>query len=198
LQIPLRTASTVEAYIANEEWRSARLSHCPLHSDGSCSLSRHGSYERLTTPGVRIARWYCPEGRKTFSLLPDFLASRLPGLLASIENGVNLAGSARSMEGAADVLRGLDICLPSAVRWLRRRVRGVRASIAAATAIAPQLMSNFMAGAASRSDGVSVLLRLRTELASEILDRVPAPLGFQRSAHRRNGARERQPTRCGA
>jgi hypothetical protein len=189
LQIPLRTASTIEAYIANEEWRSARLSHCPLHSDGSCSLSRHGSYERLTTPGVRIARWYCPEGRRTFSLLPDFLAARLPGLLASIENTVILAGSARSLECAADVLRGLDICLPSAVRWLRRRVSAVRASLAAVAAIAPRRMSSFMAEAVSRSDAVSVLLRLRTELTSEILDGIPAPLGFQRSAHRRDRGR---------
>jgi hypothetical protein len=30
---------------------------------------------------VRIARWYCPEGHRTFSLLPDFLAAKLPGSL---------------------------------------------------------------------------------------------------------------------
>jgi hypothetical protein len=198
LQIPLRTASTVEAYVANEEWRSARLSHCPLHPDGRCSLCRHGSYERLTTPGVRIARWYCREGRRTFSLLPDFLAARLPGLLATIEDSVILAGSARSMEAAADVLRGLDISLPCAVRWLRRRVSAVRASIAAAAAIAPRLMSSFMAEATSRSDAAPVLLRLRTELTSEILDWIPAPLGFQRAAQCRNGTLARPPpTRCG-
>jgi hypothetical protein len=185
LQIPLRTASTVEAYIANEEWRSARLWRCPLHPDGGCSLCRHGSYERLTTPGVRIARWYCPEGRRTFSLLPDFLAARLPGLLAAIENDVIQAGSARSTEAAADVLRGLDIGLPCAVRWLRRRVSAVRASISAAAAIAPWWMSSLMREVTTRSCPAPVLLRLRTELTPEILDRLPPPLGFQR-AHPRN------------
>ena len=33
---------------------------------------------RVTPQGLRIARWYCPEGRRTFSLLPDFVAARLP------------------------------------------------------------------------------------------------------------------------
>ena len=120
----------MEEYIASAEWRCVRLVLCPLHPEGGCSFSRHGSYERLTTPGVRIARWYCPKGHRTFSLLPDFLAARLPGSLASIQESIAVAHSARSMEAAADVLRGLDISLPSAVRWLRRRVNAVCTSIA--------------------------------------------------------------------
>jgi hypothetical protein len=192
LQIPLHTTSTVEAYVANEEWRGARLSRCPLHPHGGCSLRRHGSYKRLTTPGVRIARWYCPESRRTFSLLPDFLAARLHGLLATIEDDVILAGSARSMEAAADVLRGLDISLPSAVRWLRRRVSAVRASINVAVAIAPRWMSSFMAEATSRRDPGSILLRLRAEFAPEVLARIPAPLGFRRARYRKGHLPGRQ------
>ena len=81
MQMLLRTTSSAEAYIANQEWRAARLPVCPLHPQGGCSFAHHGSYLRATPPGLRVARWYCPEGHRTFSLLPDFLAARLPGLL---------------------------------------------------------------------------------------------------------------------
>src|SRR6516225_9344398 len=130
VQLPLRTLSSVEAYIRNREWRGARLSVCPLHPSGGCSFARHGSYARTTPSGLRIARWYCPEGRRTFSMLPDFLAARLPGLLASIEDSVAVASSAKSIEAAADTLRGPDVSLPGAVRWLRRRIRAVRTALA--------------------------------------------------------------------
>jgi hypothetical protein len=85
MQIPLRTLSNVDAYIRNREWNDVRLPACPMHPTGGCSFARHGSYERLSLSGLRIARWYCPEGHRTFSLIPDFVASRMPGLLDSIE-----------------------------------------------------------------------------------------------------------------
>lgn len=128
--IPQRTRSDVETYVRNREWRDGQLSGCPLHPSGGCSFARHGSYPRKTSPGLRIARWYCPEGRRTFSLLPDFLAARLPGLLSSIEDSIVVASSARSMEAAADALRGPEVTLPGAVRWLRRRVRVIGAVLA--------------------------------------------------------------------
>lgn len=106
VQLPLRTTSSVDAY---REWRDAQLAGCPLHPSGGCSFARHGSYARATPRGLRIARWYCPESRRTFSLLPDFLAARLPGLLASIDESVTVASSAKSKEAAADALRGLDV-----------------------------------------------------------------------------------------
>jgi hypothetical protein len=61
--------------------------------------------------------------------LPDFLAAKLPGLLESIEDAVAEAISAKSMEAAADALRGLDVTLPSALRWLHRRVRAAKAVV---------------------------------------------------------------------
>jgi len=64
---------------------------------------------------VRIARWYCPEGHRTFSLLPDFLAAKFPGLLTDIEVAAIEAKKARSMEAAADRLRGFEVPLPSAL-----------------------------------------------------------------------------------
>jgi transposase-like protein len=174
------------------EWRNAGLSRCPLHPHGGCSLCRHGSYKRLTTPGVRVARWYCPKSRRTFSLLPDFLAARFPGRLTTIEDAVIFAGSARSVEAAADFLRGLDISLPSAVRWLRRRIGAVRASIEAAAVIAPQEVSSLMAEATARRDSGSILLRLRAEFAAEALARIPAPLGFRCNRHRNGHLPDRQ------
>jgi hypothetical protein len=106
VQLPFRTLSSVDAYIRNREWRDARLPCCPLHPSGGCLFARHGSYPRRTPRGLRIARWYCPEGRRTFSLLPDFLAARLPSLLVSIEESVTVASAVKSVEAAADALRG--------------------------------------------------------------------------------------------
>jgi hypothetical protein len=180
LQIPLRTLSSVETYIANQEWRHACLPRCPSHPSGGCSYARHGSYTRLNPPGIRIARWYCPEGRRTFSLLPDFMAAKLPGLLEHIEDAVATAFSAKSMEAAADALRGLDVTLPSALRWLHRRVRAVKAAV---DAVSRQKRSNSSIvtreSVARIGRGQHLLLGLRRSLWPQFLNSLPAPLGFR-------------------
>ncbi|MFZ0788621.1 MAG: hypothetical protein WAM94_03245 [Chromatiaceae bacterium] len=48
-------------------------------------MARHGTYRRVSPLGTRIARWYCPTGPRTFSLLPDCLAARLSGTLSEVE-----------------------------------------------------------------------------------------------------------------
>ena len=53
MQIPLRTESSTEAYIAGCEWRDAFLCVCPMHPSGGCSFVRHGSYSRVTPQGLR-------------------------------------------------------------------------------------------------------------------------------------------------
>lgn len=171
MQISLYTASSAETYVKNREWRTARLACCPLHPSGGCSFSRHGSYPRLTPPGLRIARWYCPEGHRTFSLLPDFLAARLPDLLDTIEDRVAVAQSAKSMESAADLLRGSDVTLPGAIRWLRRRVQAVRAVLAAVAALVPEPPVGI--------DHHHLLRGLRRSLPLSVLVDIPAPLGFK-------------------
>jgi len=145
LQFALRTQSPPAAYIAKKEWCAARLPACPLHPQGGCSFARHGSYPRVTPQGVRIARWYCPEGHRTFSLLPDFLAARLPGLLSDIESVLLEAKSARSLEAAADTLRGFAVTLPSALRWLRRRIRAIEAGLQAFDPLSPELPISVLA-----------------------------------------------------
>jgi len=87
-----------------------------------------------------IARWYCPEGHCTFSLLPDHLAARFPGTLVELEQVVETVESARSLEAAAEVLRPDPITLPSALRWMRRRVAPVRALLVVLIGMFPQLL----------------------------------------------------------
>ena len=66
---PLRTASSVEVYVANQKWLSARLQRCLL-APGGTGFVRHGSYERVLPPRLRIARRYCRQGHRTFT--PEF------------------------------------------------------------------------------------------------------------------------------
>lgn len=181
LQIPLRTQSSAEAYIAGREWRDACLLACPLHPEGGCCIARHGSYARVTPQGLRVARWYCPQGHRTFSLLPDFLAARLPGLLTSIEDTVAAAASAKSMEAAADALRSIDVTLPSALRWLRRRVRAVQAALDAVLRLEPNIPVTSIvrcSGLQINAGQEHVLLWLRRSAGPQLLHRLPAPLGF--------------------
>jgi hypothetical protein len=128
---------TGEAYIARSAWREARLAACPRHPRGGCGLVRHGTYPRRTPTGIRIARYYCPTAHETFSLLPDCRASHFPGELAAVESVVE---TARSVEAAADALRP-EITLPSAVRWVRRRLTPVRRALLALVTLLPELFT---------------------------------------------------------
>lgn len=181
LQIPLRTQSSAEAYIANRGWRDASMLACPLHPSGGCSFARHGSYARVTPRGLRVARWYCPQGHRTFSLLPDFLAARMPGLLASIEDAVVAVASAKSMRDAADALRGFDVSLPSALRWLRRRVRAVETALDAVSRMVPTTAVTVLAGRSALEPDLGqgeVLRGLRRSLSPPLLNSLPTPVGF--------------------
>ena len=197
MQIPLRTLSSVDAYIGNREWRDARLSGCPLHPLGGCSFARHGSYARVTPSGLRIARWYCPEGRRSFSLLPDFLAARLPGLLASIEDCITVASSAKSMEAAADTLRGPDVTLPGAVRWLRRRIRAVRMALAHVTPEAVIGQSGDDGGSRDRSRQGTRADRPSSVALATDAERYSGAVGLPACKEGRVAVRRQRPTRDG-
>ena len=84
--------------VTQQGWLSATLPRCPLHPQGGCGFARHGTYARASPPGTRVARWYCPEGHRTFSLLPDCLAARLSGTLSEVEAVVRAAEQAPSLE----------------------------------------------------------------------------------------------------
>lgn len=147
---------------------------------------------------MRIARFYCPTAHQTFSLLPDCLASHFPGELDPIEHVVATVETARSVEAAADVLRP-DITLPSAVRWVRRRLRPVRRALLAVVTLLPDLFTGDARLAAVRVALVtpSALLALRTHAAPHLAT-LPTPLGFHRRAVRRDGSPSAAPHGMGA
>ena len=129
---------------------------------------------------MRITRYYCPTAHETFSLLPDCLASRFPGDLDDLERVVAQVDAAPSIEAAADVLRP-DVVLPSAVRWVRRRLTVVRTVLLAVVTLLPDLFcGNAHLGAvraALDTDHALVALRAR---AAPLLAALPRPLGFAR------------------
>ena len=180
MQLRFKTGHTSEQYVRRQAWRDARLPRCPLHPRGGCGFARHGSYERRRPAGARIARWYCPQGHCTFSLLPDCLAARLPGTLAELEAVVYAVEQAVSLEAAADRLRG-DIDLPGAIRWTRRRVQGVHGALTVLRGLLPEHFASCPATVSAfrvRLELEVVLPELR-ELAAHTLHALPAPLGLR-------------------
>ena len=179
MQVRLATGLTSEEYVSQKAWLSARLERCPLHPEGGCGFTGHGSYPRVSPPGCRIARKRCPTARVTFSLLPEFLCSRLTGTLAEVEAVVAAAEAAPTREAASEVVRP-DVELPGALRWLRRRVRLVHAGLAAAIGLLPELLAGqvpTVIGLRSALAAEVVLVRLRGEVRGH-LAALPPPLGF--------------------
>lgn len=140
MQLRYAYEHTGAEYVSQQGWLSASLPRCPLHPQGGCGLARHGTYERVSPPGTLIARWYCREGHRTFSLLPDCLAARLSGTLAEVEAVVLAFEQAPSREAACAVVR-LDIELPGALRWSARRVRGVHSALARIRGLLPEVFA---------------------------------------------------------
>lgn len=181
VQLRYETGLTDAEYVTREAWRLASLARCPLHAGGGCGFARHGTYERMRPPGTHIARWYCPQGHRTFSLLPDHLAARFPGTLSEIEQVVATVEQAPSLEAAADRLRSDPVTLPSAVRWVRRRVDPVRALLTVLVGLLPQLLlgcAPTIAALRGRLACEQVLMVLR-ELAQVHLQALGRPLGFR-------------------
>lgn len=186
VQLRFHTGLADVEYVNRELWRSASLTQCPLHPRGGCSLASHGTYARKTPAGTRIARWYCPEGHCTFSLLPDHLAARLPGTLAEIEQAALAAESAPSLEACAHALRTDPIGLPGALRWLRRRIDYVRAVLPTVVALLPQQLQGCaptIAGVRHHLGVDRVLQQLRSLLAAH-LGALATPLGLRHRAVR--------------
>lgn len=179
MQLRFSTGVTGEEYVSQELWRNASLTRCPLHPDGGCGFARHGTYERLSPPGTRIARWYCPQGHRTFSLLPDCLAARLPGTLAEVEAVVGGVEQAESQEAACAHLR-LDIELPGVLRWVRRRVQAIHAALNTLKGLLPERFAGCepRLGAFAERLGVDAVLPALRQIAAPYLAFLCAPLGF--------------------
>jgi hypothetical protein len=180
VQLRFETGLTGEEYVIRQAWREASLPRCPLHPNGGCSFARHGTYERVQPPGTRIPRWYCREGHRTFSLLPDCLAGRLSGTLCAVEQAVAAVEQADSLEAAADRLRP-DIELPGALRWLRRRVKSVHGALTALRGLMPERFSGFPPTVAAWRAHLALhcLLPALRAIAAASLPCLPPPLGFR-------------------
>jgi hypothetical protein len=127
-----------------------------------------------------VARWYCPEGHQTISLLPDCLCARLSGTLVELEAVVAHAEQAKSVEAAANALRLDDIGLAGALRWTRRRRGHVHGVLTTVKGVMPEHFNGCaptMCAFRQRLGTDAALVALR-ELAHAHLHVLSAPLGF--------------------
>ncbi len=123
-----------------------------------------------------MVRYYCPEAHQSISLLPDFFASRLPGTLDDVEHAVNIAETSSSQEEAAIKLRQ-EIELPSALRWLRRRIKYVDEIL---RILAGLLVTEFPPDLHSfrKVFGIRSVLTGMRYIASDYLQALPPIVGF--------------------
>lgn len=179
MQLRLEGAYTCAGYVAEEAWEKARLEVCPEHGVGTgCRVVRHGTYSRVEPPGTRIARFRCMKSGKTFSLLPDFLASRLRGTLDEVEDVVVRTEQARTIETAADELRP-DIEFAGRVRWVRRRLSTVHAVLVTLVTLMPDRLPVAPELRALRSHlGTEHALEALRREAEGHLQNFRSPLGF--------------------
>lgn len=180
MQLRYKSGLTSEEYVNQKAWRLASLEHCPLHPRGGCGFSSHGTYERDEPVGTRIPRWYCPEGKTTFSLLADCFASRLPGTLQDVEEVVAEVEQLGAVEAAAHVVRHNEVYLPGAVRWTRRRLNAVRTTLVTLIGLMPHSFVGCEPTLASfrRALGVELVLVELREIASGHLAALGPPVGF--------------------
>ena len=194
VQLRFHSGHTSDEYVTLQLWRSASLPRCPIHPEGGCGFTRHGTYPRVSPPGTRIARWYCSQGHCTFSLLPDHLAARFPGTLTDIETVVAAVERAPSVEAAANALRPDDVTLATALRWIRRRVRLVHSVLTVVVSLLPDLCLGCSPTVESLRIGLAcepVLIALRG-ITSVHLHALPRPLGL-RPPGGRGGGRKSTP-----
>ena len=117
---------------------------------------------------------------RTFSLLPNCLAARLPGTLIEVEAVVKRVEQAGSLEAACSTLR-LDIELPGALRWVRRRVQAIHGSLSVLMGLMPERFSGCeprLSSFAGHLGVVNVLPVLR-QIAAPFGLQLLAPLGFR-------------------
>ncbi len=117
------------------------------------------------------------------SLLPDCLAAHVTGTLEELEAAVVQAGKAATQAAAGERARPPGECsLVSAQRWLQRREQWVEALLVTVRGLYPERFAGVaptLAGFGQQLGSGSVLRSLR-EVASEHLQELLIPVGFQR------------------
>ena len=186
MQIHDKTHLSIRAYIKQSGWQNARLKTCPINPGGDCRLHRHGTYARKYPDGMRVARYYCRSCRKTFSLLPTFMAAGCPGTLDDIEKVVLVYEECGTLNGSLQRVRaGHGNTARAQRRWLQRRIGAVHLLLATVKGLFPDLYSDVAPTLASfRHKGplanTLVALRLQCE---PWLQTLPRPVGFHRKKH---------------
>jgi len=183
MQLIWRPPVDDDQYIAERGWERAVLGQCPFHTQGGCGAIRHGSYGRLHPSGLRVPRFLCPVEGKTISLLPAFVAARLPGTLAQVEASVDAVERAGSVAAAAEELRPADaeraVTSISAARWVRRRLHAVRAALLSLVTLVPELFGCAPTLGALRVHlGVTAVLVELRRLGAAHLGALGPPLGL--------------------
>src|SRR5271170_656495 len=176
-----------ERYVTQRAWEGAILDSCPFHPRGGCGLQKLGSYGRVEPAGVRVPRWWCPRKGASVSLLPSFLAARLPGTLRDVEHIVATVEASGSVSAAVDVVHPPDasgaIGLVGALRSIRRRVRAVRAALLAIATLMPERFAGVRPTIAAFHQALGVglgevLVTLREQVVRH-LHALPVPLGLR-------------------
>ena len=183
VQLAWNNPPTGDRYVRDRAWEYASLDRCPFHSGGRCRLQKLGSYPRVWPVGARVPRFWCPVAGRSVSLLPDFLAARMPGSLDEVEAVVDAVERAGGIARAVDQVRAPDVDRPvtavSAQRFIQRRLKPVRAVLRAAVTILPQLSGcPPELAAVRRALGVEHVLRALRHLLAPRLAAWPPPLGF--------------------
>lgn len=157
---------------------------CPLCAPGKCRLEPLAPYLRKLPSVAFVARFYCRVQHTTFSLLPDFYASRVPGLLDGLERAAVAVEGGGGTEHTANTLRPADapeaVTLGAAVAWVRRRVRWVTALLAIVGSLLPELFAGVERSVRAFSEHLgipSVLVALRG-ICERHLHALPRPLGL--------------------
>jgi len=179
MQIRYATDLSAEQYVEQKAWRKARLDDCPIHPEGGCGFCKNGTYRRKYPEGTNVARWYCKMGHTTFGLLPDCLSSRLSGSLDEVEAVIETVESSPSQEKAAEKIR-IDIDLPGALRWIRRRVHFVSFALVMLIELVPSIFAECNPTLSSFRCvlGVESVLPALRSYAGSYLHILPPPLGF--------------------
>lgn len=172
-----------ERYVAECAWERAVLDECPFHPEGGCGVEGHGTYSRVHPEGTRVPRFRCPVQGATISLLPAFLAARLPATLDEIESVIDVVERSSSVAAAAEVARPATdddaITSISAARWVRRRTRPIEAALIALVTMLPDLVGCAPTLAAIRVRlGVERVLVTLREIATVHLGALAPPLGL--------------------
>jgi hypothetical protein len=136
-----------------------------------------------------VARFLCRLRGETISLLPAFLAARLPATLEEIEEVIDAVEASPSIAAAAETTRPADqgraVTSISAARWVRRRLRPVLAALVALVTLVPALSgcAPTLAAIRLRLGQPRVLVALR-ELGHPHLGALGPPLGLHARAGR--------------